>query len=187
MQRLFEGGIYRDWRARAHTTSIISLFVCIYNACAHTHNVVDPIPCGGISRAAFMGTSWLNVRRDFEGGRISRCGEISRKYGTCTFWQSPPNWELSHSLSVSSNHSISSTQTWCMDPGLPPLPLPLPVCCRWLARERYVPSTTSLSTSTGAPVTRLVDRLTVSKLSRTCRGRYRGLERKMVLIVTADV
>ena len=32
----FKGGIYRDRHACAYTASIISLFVCTYNARAHT-------------------------------------------------------------------------------------------------------------------------------------------------------
>ena len=53
----FEGGVYRDRHACAHTTSIISLFVCTYNVHAHMYIAVDPLPCGEISRAAFIGKS----------------------------------------------------------------------------------------------------------------------------------
>ena len=68
----FEGGVYRDQYACAYTASVVSLFVCTYNARAHTYIVVDPMPCGEISRAAFIGMSWLKYaaifrgRRDFE-------------------------------------------------------------------------------------------------------------------------
>ena len=60
----------------------------MYNACAHTYIVVDPVPCGEISRAAFIGMSWLKyaatfrgrrdfeVRRDFEEIRYSVCAII---------------------------------------------------------------------------------------------------------------
>ena len=62
--------------------SVISLFVCTYNARAHTYFVVDPVPCGEISRRHLLGWVGWNMRRHFECGGISRCGEISRKYGS---------------------------------------------------------------------------------------------------------
>ena len=43
----------------AYTASIISLFVCTYCAHTYTHTAVDPVPCGEISRAAFIGMNWL--------------------------------------------------------------------------------------------------------------------------------
>ena len=56
---------------------------------AHTYMYIaaDPLPCGEISRAAFIGMICLKVRRDFKGGDNWRCGEISRKYGNynCDF------------------------------------------------------------------------------------------------------
>ena len=68
----FEGGVYRDRHACAHTASIISLFVCTYNARAHTYIAVDLLPFGEISREAFIGKSLqkhaatFRGRRDFE-------------------------------------------------------------------------------------------------------------------------
>ena len=47
-------------------------FVSTYNARAHTYIPGDPLPCGEISRAVFMG---FNLQKHFEGGGISR------KYG----------------------------------------------------------------------------------------------------------
>ena len=63
----FEGGVYRDRHAHAYTASVISLFVCTYNARAHTYIVVDPVPCGEILRAAFIGMSWLKYAAIFRG------------------------------------------------------------------------------------------------------------------------
>ena len=85
---------------------------------------------------------------------------------------------MSHSLRVSSNHSISITQTWFKGVELAREEATPTSGCR-LASERYVPSTTNFNTSTGAPVTRLVERLTESKLRKTCRGRYKGLQKKL--------
>ena len=74
----FKGGVYQDQHTRAHTALIISLFVCMYNACAHMYIAVDPLPFGEISRAAFIGKSLqkhvatyrgrqgFEVRQDFE-------------------------------------------------------------------------------------------------------------------------
>ena len=45
----FEGGVYRDQHTRAYTPSIISLFVSMYNACAHTYIAGDPLSCSEIS------------------------------------------------------------------------------------------------------------------------------------------
>ena len=65
----FEGGVYRDRRARAYTTSIIILFVHVKCACAY----------GNSCRP-------LTMRRDFEGGvywdvLADRCVDISRAAG----------------------------------------------------------------------------------------------------------
>ena len=74
----FEASAYRDRYTRTYTTSIMGLFVCTYNARAHMYIIVDPVPCGKILRAAFIGMCWLKyaatfrgqqdfeVRRDFE-------------------------------------------------------------------------------------------------------------------------
>ena len=65
VRRQFEGGVYRDRHAHAYTASIISLFVCMYNARAYTYIAGDPLPCGEISRAA---------------DELQKtCGEISRR------------------------------------------------------------------------------------------------------------
>ena len=61
----FEGGVYSDQHAHMYTASIISLFVCTYNARVHMHIVVDPISCGEILRAAFIGMSWLKYVATF--------------------------------------------------------------------------------------------------------------------------
>ena len=42
-----------------HAASITSPFICMYNACAHTYNRVNPLPCDRILKAAFIGMSWL--------------------------------------------------------------------------------------------------------------------------------
>ena len=70
MRRQFEGGIYRDRYTCTYTVSIMSLFVCTYNARAHTYIVVDPVPCGEISRAAFIGMCWLKYASRFRGNTI---------------------------------------------------------------------------------------------------------------------
>ena len=62
----FEGGVYRG-HAHIYTVSIINLFICTYNAHAHMHIVVDPVPCGEILRAAFIGMSWLKYAATFRG------------------------------------------------------------------------------------------------------------------------
>ena len=31
----------------------------MYNVCVHTYIVVDPVPCGEISRVAYIVMSWL--------------------------------------------------------------------------------------------------------------------------------
>ena len=66
----FEGGVYRDRQARVYTASVITLFVCTYNACEHTYIVVNPIP----------------MRQDFKGGvcwdeLAEICGNILRAAG----------------------------------------------------------------------------------------------------------
>ena len=63
--RQFEGSIYRDRHARTYTALIINLFVCTYNVHAHTHIVVNPVPCSKILRAAFIGMSWLKYAATF--------------------------------------------------------------------------------------------------------------------------
>ena len=68
----FEGSVYRNRHARVHTASIISLFVCIYNACAYTCKSCWP----------------FTMQQDFEGGiywdeLAETCGDISRAVG---FW-----------------------------------------------------------------------------------------------------
>ena len=65
----FEGGIYGDQYARAYTASIISLFVCTYNARVHADIVIDPVPCGEISRAAFIGMLLAEICGDILRGR----------------------------------------------------------------------------------------------------------------------
>ena len=81
MRRQFEDG----WISRAASTKInthvctqlISLFVCTYNAHAHTYIAVDPLPCGKISRAAgFRGAA------RFRGNMVLYHGKIWRKYST---------------------------------------------------------------------------------------------------------
>ena len=72
MWRQLEGSIYRNQYTCAYKASIMSLFVCMYNARAHTYIVIDPVPCGEISRVAFIGMCWLKYvarfrgRQDFE-------------------------------------------------------------------------------------------------------------------------
>ena len=66
--------------------TISHLYVRMNIARAHTYIAVDPLPRGEISIAAFIGMICLKVRRDFEGGDNSRCGEISRKYGSSPFY-----------------------------------------------------------------------------------------------------
>ena len=63
----FEGIVYGDRYAHAYTASIISLFVCTYNARVHADIVVDPVPCGEISRVAFIGMCWLKYAAIFRG------------------------------------------------------------------------------------------------------------------------
>ena len=45
------------------------------------HIAIDPLPCGKISRAAFIGIICLKVQRDSKDGDNFRRSEISRKYG----------------------------------------------------------------------------------------------------------
>ena len=66
----FEGSVYRNRHARAYTASAISLFVCTHNARSHTYIVVDPVPCSEISRAAFIGMSWLKYAATFWGNTV---------------------------------------------------------------------------------------------------------------------
>ena len=46
------------------------------------------VPLNEILRAAFIGQVNRNTWGHFEGGGISRCGDISRKYGRWAFWKS---------------------------------------------------------------------------------------------------
>ena len=70
MRWQFEGGVYRDGHARAYTASIISLFVCTYNAHAHTYYiVVDPYHA-----ARLQGWRLLDELAEI-------CGDISRAGG----------------------------------------------------------------------------------------------------------
>ena len=77
---LYHAGTIRghstEINTHAYTASLISPFVCMYNVCVLTYIVVDPVPCGEISKAAFIGMSWLKYAATFKGGRISRCEEI---------------------------------------------------------------------------------------------------------------
>ena len=59
MRWQFEGGVHRDQHACVYSASIMSLFVCIYNACVQMYIIVDPVPCGEILRAVFIGMSRL--------------------------------------------------------------------------------------------------------------------------------
>ena len=73
MLRQFEGG--QILRAAStvidtHTHTQFQYFsnnVCTYNVRAHTYIVVDPLPCSEISRAAFIGMSWLKYEVTFQG------------------------------------------------------------------------------------------------------------------------
>ena len=60
----FEGGVYT---INTHVPSIMSLFVFMYNVCAHTHIVVDPVPRSVILKEAFIGMSWLKHVATFQG------------------------------------------------------------------------------------------------------------------------
>ena len=72
VRQQFKGSVYRDRHAHMHTASIISLFVCIYNACAYACKSCWP----------------FTMQWDFEGGiywdeLAETCGNISRVVG---FW-----------------------------------------------------------------------------------------------------
>ena len=45
----------------------LGIYVCTYNACARTYIAVDPLPCGEISRAAFIGKSLQKHAARFRG------------------------------------------------------------------------------------------------------------------------
>ena len=62
----FEGNVYRDWHTCTYTASIMSIFVCTYNVHAHTHIVVDLVPCGEILRAVFIGMGWMKYVARFQ-------------------------------------------------------------------------------------------------------------------------
>ena len=57
--------------------SLVSLIVCMYDARVHTYVVTYPLPCGKISRVAFIWDELAETWRHFKGSRISRYGEIS--------------------------------------------------------------------------------------------------------------
>ena len=61
--------LQRSTCTHAYTPSIISLFVCTYNACVYAYIAVDPLPCGEISRAAFIGMSIQKHAARFQGRR----------------------------------------------------------------------------------------------------------------------
>ena len=75
MQRQFEGGVYRDRNVRAYTASII-MYACIMHV-RICRSLSTPFHA---ARAASIGMSYLKYAATFQGGRISRCGKISRKY-----------------------------------------------------------------------------------------------------------
>ena len=50
--------------------SLVSLFICMYNARVHTYVVTNPLPCGEISRVAFI---WDEL--------AEMCGEVLRVTG----------------------------------------------------------------------------------------------------------
>ena len=56
----------------------------MYNARAHTYIVVNPVPCQRFRGRRLLGWVGWNIWRHFERGGISRCSEISRKYGSFT-------------------------------------------------------------------------------------------------------
>ena len=59
----FEGGVYRDQHLRTYTAP--EIIVCMH-ARAHTYNIiVNPVPCGEISRAAFIRMSSLKYAATF--------------------------------------------------------------------------------------------------------------------------
>ena len=64
-----------------HTTSTISIAAHLYVwiLCVHICIGVDPLPCGEISRVAFIGMIYLKGWQHFEGGNNSGCGKNSRK------------------------------------------------------------------------------------------------------------
>ena len=79
----FEGGVYRDRHACSYTASVISLVVCTYNACAYMYMYYSWrsfTMWWDFEGGRLLGWVCRNTWRHFE-GKISRCGEISRKYG----------------------------------------------------------------------------------------------------------
>ena len=91
----FEGGIYREQHARAYTASIMSLFVCTYNACAQVYRHRPR-------------TMW----RDFESGGISRCGEILRKYDiSSTFGTYSQSQTHTHTHTYTHTYTYTHTHT----------------------------------------------------------------------------
>ena len=73
MRRQFEGGVYiqrsRSTHTRVHSFNNEPSCICTYNARAHTFIVVDPVPCGDISRVAFIRMCWLKYGATFRGQR----------------------------------------------------------------------------------------------------------------------
>ena len=67
----FEGGVYRDRYACTYTAPIISLLYVHVRIMRMRMriNVVDPLPCGEISRTAFIGMSWQKRVATFRGWR----------------------------------------------------------------------------------------------------------------------
>ena len=65
----FEGGVYRERYARVYTAPIISLLYARMMRVRIRINVVDPLPCGKISRAAFIGMNWQKHAARFRGWR----------------------------------------------------------------------------------------------------------------------
>ena len=82
----FEGSDYRDWHVRTYTASINYIKTYLY-ACIMRMRICRSLATP-YHAARFWGrrllewASW-NMRRDFEGGGISKCSEILRNYGMC--------------------------------------------------------------------------------------------------------
>ena len=98
VRRQFKGGIYRDRYTHAYTAPIMIMSL-LYAHIMHVRiriNVVDPLPCGEISRSVFIGMSWqkhaatfqgrwdFEVRQDFEKIRYITCLCTSTHSYTCS-------------------------------------------------------------------------------------------------------
>ena len=59
-----------DQHARAYTASIISLFVCTYNAHMHTHTAIDPLLCSDIETPTILVWKLLLFNLYFDGTRV---------------------------------------------------------------------------------------------------------------------